>query len=78
MTLHRRINVALMALAAVGCAAIAAMPEDAFLDADTKAARAELRREFAEVRMCIDEYGPGVAVVRDANNRTVCVPRKTR
>ena len=78
MTLHRRINAGLMALAAIGCTAIAAMPEDAFLDAETQAARAELRREFAEVRMCINEYGPGVAVVRDVNDRTVCVPRKTR
>ena len=40
------------------------------------AAQAEWRRELAEARMCVKQYGIGVAVVRDREGRTVCIPEK--
>jgi len=69
---HRTFNVITFFALTAATVAILAMPPDAFTPDYTDA---EVRRERAEARMCIEEHGPGVAVVRDQHNRTVCVPR---
>ena len=76
---HRTFNVLLAVVGIYTAAVLYALPADVVSDyglTDAQlTARAELRRELAEARMCINEYGAGVAVVRTASGQTVCVPR---
>ena len=64
-------------VALVAACAVIALPEDAVggINDAGRQAIAQARRERAEARMCIREYGIGTSVVRDVNDRTVCVPR---
>lgn len=67
-----------LALAAVATLAAIGMDARPPASAAFRAAAADQRRALAEARQCIQEFGPGVAVVRDAEDRAVCVPEVVR